>query len=140
LFAEGRSRASFPVVVRWLPATDREPGAWPPVRVAFAVPKRRWRRAVDRNRIKRLLRENWRRAKPAVYARLTDTPVDLVWIYTGGRLPAYAELEKAMGKALRGLTPASAGTGPSAEGRPPTDAPPPADTPPPGHTAPPHAG
>jgi ribonuclease P protein component len=119
-------------VVRWLPATDREPGAWPPVRVAFAVPKRRWRRAVDRNRIKRLLRENWRRAKPAVYARLTDTPVDLVWIYTGGRLPAYAELEKAMGKALRGLTPASAGTGPSAEGQ--------GDGPPSPDTAPPHAG
>lgn len=113
-------------MARWLPATDREPGAWPPVRVAFAVPKRRWRRAVDRNRIKRLLRENWRHAKPAVYARLADTPVDLVWIYTGGRLPAYTELEKAMGKALKALTPASAGIRPSAEGH--------------DDTAPPHAG
>ncbi|MCB9170602.1 MAG: ribonuclease P protein component [Flavobacteriales bacterium] len=31
-----------------------------PIRIAFAVPKRRLPRAVDRNRMKRLMREVWR--------------------------------------------------------------------------------
>ncbi|MCB0790738.1 MAG: ribonuclease P protein component [Flavobacteriales bacterium] len=36
-----------------------------PLRIAFAVPKRYLPRAVDRNRMKRLMREVWRRNKHA---------------------------------------------------------------------------
>lgn len=97
LFAEGRSRASFPVKAIWLSAD--EPGPFP-VRVAFAVPKSRFKRAVHRNRIKRQLREAWREAKPAVYAALERQHLELVLLYQGKRLPAYAELTAALAQIL----------------------------------------
>jgi ribonuclease P protein component len=97
LFAEGRSRASFPVKAIWLPASV--PGPFP-VQIAFAVPKSRFRRAVQRNRIKRQLREVWRHAKPEFYAALEREHLDLVLLYQGKRLPTYEELTTSLAQIL----------------------------------------
>ncbi|MDX9750460.1 MAG: ribonuclease P protein component [Flavobacteriales bacterium] len=43
-----------------------------PAQVAFAVPRRVLRHAVDRNRVKRLMREAWRLNKEQWYGRLRE--------------------------------------------------------------------
>ncbi|MBR4842270.1 MAG: ribonuclease P protein component [Bacteroidaceae bacterium] len=58
LFNEGnRSVGSFPVRLVWLELPSGETGK---VQVLLSVPKRRFRHAVDRNRVKRQLREFYR--------------------------------------------------------------------------------
>ena len=63
------------------------------LQVAYSVPKRRFKRAVDRNRIKRLLREamkNWMEAQ-------TDLPKgQLILICTSKEIPDYAEVQSAV--------------------------------------------
>ena len=58
LFMEGnRSVGSFPIRLVWLEIASQGRGE---VQVLFRVPKRRLRHAVDRNRVKRQLREFYR--------------------------------------------------------------------------------
>jgi ribonuclease P protein component len=66
-----------------------------PAQVAFAVPKRRLRRAVQRNRVKRLLREAWRLNKERYYERLraTGRQCALLFVYQGGEAFSLNEAE-----------------------------------------------
>ena len=53
-----------------------------PVSVLISVPKKRFKLAVDRNRMKRQVREAYRRNKQSLWQRLTDAGknVDLAFI------------------------------------------------------------
>ena len=62
------------------------------------VSKKKFRRAVDRNRIKRLMREAWRLEKPALENRLlTDEKQRaIVFIFVGNELPKLDEVQSAI--------------------------------------------
>jgi len=60
LFRKGKRFKSYPVQVIWMKVTEKEGGS----KVMFSVPKRYFKLAVDRNRIKRQLREIYRLEKP----------------------------------------------------------------------------
>lgn len=64
-------------------------GAEPsPVRVGFSVPKKKFRKAVERNRVKRLLREAWRLNKHMLYAVIPpETHLHIFLIFTDKTLP-----------------------------------------------------
>ena len=66
-----------------------------PVQVAFSVPKRNFRSAVDRNRIKRLMREIYRKNKTDIYSFISDKQLQLALliVYTGRVIPKYSEVE-----------------------------------------------
>jgi len=67
-----------------------------PVQIAFAVPKRFFKRAVDRNRIKRLIREVYRKNKSGLYALLKARNIQcaLLVVFSGKKVPVYDEVEK----------------------------------------------
>ena len=101
LFASGQSFIAYPlrVVYRSEEATaERAPG----VAILTGVPKRRMRRAVRRNRIKRLIRETFRIQKRSLSAHcvLTGRRLHVALMFVGDALPTYAAIEKAMRKAL----------------------------------------
>ena len=61
------------------------------LQAGFSVSKRHFKKAVDRNRIKRLMREAYRLQKNELELIIKSRPVNLVFfiIYTGKDLPDY---------------------------------------------------
>lgn len=73
-----------------------------PAQVAFAVPKRHVPHAVDRNRLRRRMREVYRRNKHSYYARLQAKGAQCAWLFVL-RSPAdlpYDEVEHKMIRAM----------------------------------------
>lgn len=62
-----------------------------PAQVAFSVPKRNFKHANDRNRVKRLLREAYRLQKFSFYTALiaADRHLAIMWVYKGRQLPDF---------------------------------------------------
>jgi len=95
LFAEGKSFTKFPLKLIYLTQDNDNQ-----TKAAFAVPKRSFKSAVDRNRIKRQLREAYRLQKPLI---LTNNGKNfaLLFLYFSKDTPKYTELEKAMTSLLK---------------------------------------
>ena len=66
-----------------------------PVQVAFTAPKRNFKSAVERNKIKRLMKEVYRKNKAGLYSFVKDKHVQvaLLIVYTGKVIPKYSEVE-----------------------------------------------
>ena len=62
LFLNGKKHIQFPLKIIYLETSESENN-----KVAFSVPKRNFKKAVERNRIKRLLREIYRLNKYYLY-------------------------------------------------------------------------
>ncbi len=69
-----------------------------PVQAGVGVSARNFRKAVDRNRIKRLLRECYRLNKLSLHERIqqSNKPIAVFFLYTGKELPEYALLDEKM--------------------------------------------
>lgn len=91
LFAEGKSVQSSPVRCVFLETAL--PGDVP-LQFLFSAPKRNFKKAVDRNRIKRQLKEVVR-LHPEFLEALEGQPYAIAILFTGRRKPTYTELEKA---------------------------------------------
>lgn len=65
------------------------------VQAGFAVPKRSFKKAVERNRIKRLMREAYRLGRPAHFNTL-ERPFALVFLYLGKDMPDFTRISRAM--------------------------------------------
>lgn len=80
-----------------------------PVQIAFSVPRRIFRRAVDRNRIKRLIRESYRKNKADIYTLLKDRNVQIavLIVYSGKMIPDYQETEQKIQSILKRLVKAN---------------------------------
>ena len=80
-----------------------EVGDEPPCRVVFSVPKKNFKKAVDRNRIKRQMRETYRLQKHHFYQQLSEkkTQLHLYVIYSGKRLISFADLQESLVKGIQ---------------------------------------
>ncbi|MDQ7916498.1 ribonuclease P protein component [Mesonia sp. MT50] len=94
LFEEGRSVKSFPLKLMYHPIRGEEHHH----KVGVSVPKRNFKLAVTRNRIKRLLRENYRKQKNTFPAHTKK--YSMMFIYTGRKELDYNEIEVAMKKLI----------------------------------------
>ena len=104
LFKDSRSFSVFPVkiIFKKAPLTG-DPAT--KLQAAFSVSKRNFKKAVDRNRIKRLMREAWRLQKHTLQAALEQTHQQAVVfvLYTGNDLPVYDVVKEKIGMALKKL-------------------------------------
>ncbi|MBK9290149.1 MAG: ribonuclease P protein component [Bacteroidetes bacterium] len=103
LFGNGNSFAVPPVrvVYRW-----HDEQADVPVQVMFTISKRSFRKASHRNRIRRLMREAWRRHSNRVWelAQKRQKNLHVALIYSRQDMPAYAALESKIIQAIHRLT------------------------------------
>ncbi len=90
LFAEGKLIHQFPLQLRYQHIQSENP---PTLKVAFSVPKRNFKKAVERNRIKRLLRECYRHQKHKLYESDIQS-YNFMILYIGKEEPAYQKLFK----------------------------------------------
>ncbi|MFN3952172.1 MAG: ribonuclease P protein component [Thermaurantimonas sp.] len=93
LFSNGRSAVFFPIKVIWTHHPE-----WG---VAFSVPKKNFRKAHDRNRIKRLLREGYRLNKNLLPVH--NKNLALLFIYIGKKQPFWSEIDTAFKKMAQEL-------------------------------------
>jgi len=100
LFEAGQSLAKFPVRLVWLEIGEPETMPFP-VQVMFSAPKKKFKKAVDRNRIKRLMREGYRMSKPELYTTLPEGKYyHLALLYTGTEILDQASIQKSINEAL----------------------------------------
>lgn len=105
LFEEGSSFFCYPFKIVYI-KTD-VPIQNYPCKTAISVSKRLFKNAPDRNKVKRLFRETFRKQKRSLYDALNLTESNLhivMWIYVGKKIPEYEELFNQTGKGIEKLT------------------------------------
>jgi ribonuclease P protein component len=107
LFAEGASFLVYPLRIIYL---QKKPVSGVPVSILVSVPKKRFKRAVKRNRVKRWIRESYRLNKNTLCESLAaaDKGLLIAFVYVGKELYDFATMEAAVKKALPVLTEKSA--------------------------------
>ncbi len=79
-------------------------GEQSPVLTGFSVPKKKHKKAVTRNRLRRLLIEAWRKNKHALSQQVAnDSQLHLFIIFTGKVVADFAHVEHAMVKGIEKL-------------------------------------
>ena len=113
LFLSGQSFLCYPLRIVWKKYDELPSDS--PAQAGFSVPKRSFRHAVDRNQLKRRMRESYRLHKARMYEILqkSDTRLALMMIYIAKEELPYSKIEpaivKAMSKIMVQLTDSSKG-------------------------------
>ena len=104
LFAKGQSMNSFPIKLIYT-LESNEPGS---VQTGVGAPSRTFRKAVARNRVKRLLREGYRLERPEFIASSVDAlnklRVNLFFLYTDATVISQKEIQEKIKQLLSRLS------------------------------------
>lgn len=96
LFSEGESFLSYPLKIVYL---ESDLPCRYKVQAAFSVSKKNFKRAVNRNLLKRRMRESYRTNKNILYKNC-DKQVAVFFIYVGKEILEYQKIEASTKKAL----------------------------------------
>jgi ribonuclease P protein component len=100
LFETGKSFNSAPFKIIWLEISD----STVPAKTVISIPKRLFKRAVDRNRLKRLTREAYRKNKHLLFSNLDTKKILLMFIFTSKTMIEYKEMEEKIISAFQRLS------------------------------------
>lgn len=98
LFAEADSLSSYPLRLLYAPI----PALEAPYQLLISVPKRQFKRAVHRNRLKRLIRECYRLQKHTLPQ--LKQPYALALIYIGREELPYQTIYESVGELIRKIS------------------------------------
>ena len=100
LFAKGKNFSNFPLKVIWVPHNQMAV-----LQAGVGVSSRNFKKAVDRNRIKRLMREAYRLQKHMLNESLErkQQKMSVFFLYLGKELPEYDLLYEKMGNSIKRL-------------------------------------
>lgn len=94
LFTKGKRIKKLPLILIYIPLNFSNNK----VKVAFSVPKKNIKLAVDRNRIKRIMKEAYRKNKA-----LFSNNYAFMFLYVGNKDASYSIIEKALKKTANAL-------------------------------------
>ena len=97
----GEAIGKYPLLLVWKEMEERKSDF--PVQFALSVSKRKFKRAVDRNHLRRRVRESYRLNKHTLYEGLGEESKQFafMFIYTGKEMFEYADIEKSMQKIIQ---------------------------------------
>lgn len=104
LFAKGKSFIAYPLRIVYF--VEEESDAEKQfAQLLISVPKRKFKRANKRNRVKRLVREAYRLNKEEYISFLREKGLrlEIAFLYLKDELPTYEEIEKSILKAASSL-------------------------------------
>jgi ribonuclease P protein component len=98
LFSEGKKFSITPFRVHYL----FNDSAGPPLQFGVGVSNKNFKKAVDRNKIKRRVRETYRLQKIFLYQKVKEKKgqLNIFFIYTGKEIPEFSGIFDAMKKIL----------------------------------------
>ena len=104
IFLSGKSVFSFPIKAIFI--TDDMVGDEAPTQALFVVPKKRFKRAVDRNKIRRKIRENYRLKKHLLnsWCLENNKQIKIAFIYITSEHCDYGVIEKSIEKLIIEIT------------------------------------
>lgn len=100
LFATGESFIKFPLRIVYALSDERRSDDNAPCRMVVSVPKRRFKHAVSRNRIKRLVREAFRHEKSIIAQADVEQCIDIAFIFIDNDLPTQERINHAVSAAM----------------------------------------
>lgn len=104
LFAEGKAFIVYPLRIVYSVRSSQAGSV--PVQVMVSVPKKRFKRAVKRNRLKRLMREAYRLSKPDFVADLSSRglSMQIAFNYVSDDQVDFVQMQRKMSIALQKIT------------------------------------
>ncbi len=101
LVKKGKPLKVFPFYVKWLYVEDNIS----PIQLAVSVSKKKYKKAVDRNKIKRKVKEAYRLLKKPLIEKLIDDNKNIILIisYIHKDIIEYNEIEKSIKKIIHDL-------------------------------------
>lgn len=98
LFASGKSTSVFPLKMIYLEYDHDSPCK---IQAGVSVSKRNFKKAVERNRIKRLMRESYRKNKYLIYNNEDTKKYIIMFIYQAKSEVTYEQMEVKMNQLIQ---------------------------------------